>query len=277
MKSSFNLKNINTTINTIINSSQNKLYKNSIKNFSLVINNKKNKSHNNNLLFSYQKKSMFNLFKHRANSFESLFVNASDDIKKNKKEEWFVTEDTIVFQAGKYNLLKVPKSEIRFVNIFEYGVVTPLWLTTGYYFIKSLITLAPLKVILFGGLWGLASRILYGTRINKQFFVYHVNLLEDGKHCEIGTVSGIMKVDISTIRRLTGEEAIYLAQVMPDAHLSYIPLVIDKHFFLIYKISIVNDKQLFSAVTNGKYIKVKEENKINKEDAIDIDITNNNK
>jgi hypothetical protein len=226
----------------------------------------KNKSINSNFsVYNVSKKNFF--FSNKDDFTEEVLKNKKSDMKEN----WYETSETLVFQNGKYFVLKVHPREIKIVQVFEYLMLTPALLFTGYKFVRNLISLRPVRTVLWGAAFLVFLRIYQGAYVNKNYFIYELHLLEDGKRVEITKAKGKIVADINTIRRLTPEEALYFAQIMPDAHVNYIPIIVENQFFLIFKNSIINDKEIFAAITSSQNIKVKEENIINKEDAIDID------
>jgi len=94
-------------------------------------------------------------------------------------------------------------------------------------------------------------------------------LLENGKECEIHTLHKSFVTDIKNIRRLQLEEGLYVARNIQNMRKNYIPLSIDTNLYLIPLISLINNQEIVSAISNGKYIKV--DGYINRENTIDID------
>ena len=111
-------------------------------------------------------------------------------------------------------------------------------------------------------------RLDVGMIRNKNHIIKNINLLDDGKTCEISTMNKSFKTDIKNIRRLQLEEGIYLSKNIQKMHKNYIPMAIDTNLYLIPKISKIHDKDLLSAISNGRYIKFEEV--IKKENSIDI-------
>ena len=97
-----------------------------------------------------------------------------------------------------------------------------------------------------------------------------MNLLQDGKRVELLGESEPLIVDIKEIRRLTPEETLYVNEMFPDARMAYLPIVVKDQFFLMFKNSKIYHKEIFKAISQGKYIRVKEDNIINRDDSIDI-------
>jgi len=231
--------------------------------------------HNNKQMDSCRKKKQFNSIKQ--NNFFEFFKKFGKKPKKmtdpessSKTEDWFETEESLIFQDKKYPILKVQNTEKNIMKIYEYGLLLPLTLYTGYKFGFSLITLRPLKSIMWGGFFLFFARLLRGINTNKYLFILGIDLLDDGKSCLVTTAKEQMIIDVKSIRRLNQEEAVYYSHMLVQNNLEYIPIIIKKDVFLIFKNSSIFNREIFSAITSGKYIKVKEENLINKEDAIDI-------
>jgi hypothetical protein len=226
-------------------------------------NNTVNKRAEKKQLIYIQQNNFFDFFKKKPQKM-------SDPESKSKSDEWYEIEEALVFQDKKYPILKVQNTEKNIMKFYEYGILFPLTLYTGYKFAFSLITLRPLKTIMWGGFFLFSARLLKGINTNKYLFILGIDLMEDGKNCLVTTAKEQMIVDIKSIRRLSQEEAVYYSYMLVQNNLEYIPIIIKKDVFLIFKNSNIFNKEIFSAITSGKYIKVKDENLINKEDAIDI-------
>ena len=95
-----------------------------------------------------------------------------------------------------------------------------------------------------------------------------MQLLDNGRECEIKTLERSFVTDIKNIRRLQVEEGLYLAKNIQNMRKNYIPLSIDTRLYLIPLVSTVQNPEILSAISNGKYIKT--EGRIVKEKSIDI-------
>lgn len=228
--------------------------------------NRLNKRDQKGKLINIQQYNFFNFFQ----NFKKKPQKMSDPESKTKSDEWYEVEEALVFQDKKYPILKVQNTEKNVMTFYEYGILFPLTLFTGYKFAYSLITIRPFKTILWGGFFLFSARLLKGINTNKYLFILYIDLMEDGKNCLVTTAKEQVIVDIKSIRRLSQEEAVYYSHMLIQNNLEYIPIIIKSDVFLIFKNSNIFNKEIFSAITSGKYIKVKEDNLINKEDAIDI-------
>ena len=208
------------------------------------------------------------LYKNQSNS---IFTSYKKDKNSKKKVEWYETDYPLVFENGKYPILVANNSDRYLASRLKNYIILPVMILTGYKCVKSIVLFRPVRSILWGAGFLMALRVFRGINHNKYYFVYQVNLLEDGKSIELMGESGPKVADIADIRKLTTEESIYLSQVFPDAYVVYIPVVVDDNFYLIFKNSKVNDPDLLKATFQNKYIKVKQDNIINKDEAIDID------
>jgi len=228
--------------------------------------NRLNKREHKRQLIYNQQYNFFNFFQ----NFKRKPQKMSDPESKTKSDEWYEIEEALVFQDKKCPILKVQNTEKNVMIFYEYAVLFPLAFYTGYKFAYSLVTIRPLKTIMWGAFFLMSARLLKGINTNKYLFILSIELMEDGKSCLVTTAKEQVIVDIKSIRRLSQEEAVYYSYMLVKNNLEYIPIIIKSDVFLIFKNSNILNKEIFSAITSGKYIKVKEDNLINKEDAIDI-------
>lgn len=220
------------------------------------------------------KKSIFNFnFNSTKSKKGNPFDNSdayTEEYLKNKKEEYFEVEEHLVFQNGKLPIISANSSDKSLAKRLRNYVVFPILALTGYKFVKSLILLRPFRSMFWGFSFYMSVRVFRGLNINKYYFIYSINLMQDGKRIELIGEGEPIIADMKEIRRLSPEENIYVAEMFPDARVAYLPIVVKDQFFLIFKNSKIHHKEIFKAVSLSKYIRVKEEQVINKDNAIDI-------
>ena len=219
------------------------------------------------------KKSIFN-FNFSKSKKGNPFDNSdayTEEYLKNKKEEYFEVEENLVFQDGKLPIISANTSDKNLAKRLRNYVVFPIIALTGYKLAKSLILLRPFRSIFWGFSFYMSIRIYRGLDINKHYFIYGINLMQDGKRIELIGEGEPIIADMKEIRRLSPEETVYVAEMFPDARVAYLPIVVKDQFFLIFKNSKIHHKELFKAISLSKYIRVKEEQVINRDNAIDIE------
>lgn len=225
-------------------------------------------------IYKTNSKTFFRIFR-GTSTYDSIILNKVDyeKEKKNIPEEWYETQDTLVFVNKRYPLLKCGDKDLRMIKYFEWAAIFPILLFTGYKTIINLINWRYYRGVLWGVGFYFSTKIFWGARLNKKHFIYQIDLMEDGKTIELTLHKNKIQLPIFTVRRLTADEALYFANMLPDSHMNYIPIIINNQFYLIFKSSFIQNKEIFGAIFTGKItgIKLEDEYKINKEDAIDID------
>ena len=188
--------------------------------------------------------------------------------KKEKVEVWYETNEPLVFTGGKTPIVQATKSDKNLARRLRNYIVFPTMLFSGYKLATSVLVFKFWGCFLWGGLFFLTTRLYRGLTINKYYFVYNINLLEDGRSIEIFGEGAPHIADITDIRRLTPEETVFVLEMMPDARVAYIPIVVKEKFYLVFKNSKIYNAEIFKAICSGKYIKMRES--INKDKSIDI-------
>jgi hypothetical protein len=218
------------------------------------------------------KKSRFNnYFKSKTNKIKRDNSSSGKEKENNTQaqEEFYEPTETLIFKENIYPILQMEESYKKKIKVIEYLLYVALGLT-GYKTITSLLHIRPFRTILWGGAFFISARLFRGILKNKTFIISAINLLNDGKKVQLVLESGTKVVDIKDIRRITNDEARYFQLMMGPGHERYRPLVVDKEIYVIWKESTVYDKEILSAVSSGKYIKIKGENIIKPDDIIDI-------
>jgi len=197
--------------------------------------------------------------------------NKNQNNTKDDVGEYFTPSETLEFKNGKCHIIVADKSQIKLVNFFTIGLTVGNVLF-GYKFAKSLYYFSIFKSILWAIPLGICIRLSVGLNGNKQLIINAINLLENGKTLEIQALKTSFQITIGEMRIVNQIEAkIILANFSSNLYNDYFPVVIRGVVYLLPKKLEINNKELLSAVMDGKYINLTDDDKkINKDDIIDI-------
>jgi len=203
---------------------------------------------------------------------KSIYENVYKDNKsESKDDEWYTIQETLIFNNKRFELLKLQKNDKITFKILPVILVSSA-IFTGYNTFKNLILFRPFRTLLWGCTFLYVLRIYAGTNINKQHFIFSIRLMDDGKNIEIETPVGSSIINIKQVRRLTPEEALYFSQNVRGMNDNYIPIIISNKLYLIMKHATdVFHKDIFAAITRGEYIRMMDDDIINKDKVIDVD------
>jgi hypothetical protein len=249
-----------------------RIFQVAVKKASISFSNKKNPimRASSKLFYRINNKSIINFFKKKKFNPFGESNEYTEQILKNKKEDYFDVHEHLIFQEGKLQITSANDSDKNLANRLKNFLVVPATAFFGYKLGNSIIFFRPIRSVIWGLLFFASVRLYKGLSINKHYFIYNINLLQDGKRVELLGESEPLIVDIKEIRRLTPEETLYVNEMFPDARMAYLPLVVKDQFFLMFNNSKIYHKEIFKAISQGKYIRVKEDNIINRDDSIDI-------
>jgi len=199
------------------------------------------------------------LIKTQLRTFLSKFYKGYFQILRleniEKEHEYIEVKETIIFEGKKFTVLDLdPEKPNRFTSTliyFAYGVIG----LSGYKLGLALYNFAFFRsffwiIILFYSL-----RFRLGIISNQEHIINEIQVLEDGKTCEIITMKKNFKVDINKIRRITMEEALLMAGNLESIKLNYIPIVIETCLYLIPIQSRIHRKDFLGYICEGKYLK----------------------
>jgi hypothetical protein len=218
------------------------------------------KSHKQLLKPSY--KTFFDkLFKKEKNFYVKPHKVNPEDIK------FYEPAEPLLFKEKAYLILDSPK-DIKTANIIQYGLLYPGFFISGYKLITTVLKFKILGSIIWGVIFAYICRFIKGFNQNRYYMITKINLLEDGKSIQIHTFANKFTIDISSLRKVTHEEALYYTQLIGGT--DYIPIVIKDDIYIVSKNCKIYDRALFNAITSGNYVKITEEKKVDKEDTIDI-------
>ncbi len=217
----------------------------------------------NSLIF-IPKKQIFEKFKER---FLKLNQNNLKQIKK--EEEYYVPKEEIVFINKKFLLVDASKNFVDAIKFMQKIILYPIMAVCSFFLLRAIFRFNIVSILLSGFFSFTFFRINYGINQNKKHIIIKLFLLDNGKECEIHTLEKMFVTDIKNIRRLQIEEGLYVARNIQNMRKNYIPLAIDTRLFLIPLVSTIENQEILSAVSNGKYIKA--DDHINVENSIDIE------
>jgi hypothetical protein len=226
--------------------------------------------HNKSSFHFIQKRTFFEKLK------EKLLKSTQHKLKQIKKEEeFYVPQDEIVFIDKKYLLVDASKNFTDAIKFMQNFILYPLMTVWSYFFLRAIYRINFVSFLLSGFFTATFFRMNFGINQNKKHIIIKMFLLENGKECEIHTLEKSFVTDIKNIRRLQVEEGLYVARNIQNMRKNYIPLAIDTKLYLIPLVSVIQNQEVLSAVSNGKYIKT--DDGINVENSIDIDPYDKNK
>jgi len=219
---------------------------------------------NNKAFYLFGKKNMFEKLKEQFNKTDQ---NKLKEIFK--REEYYVPQENIVFVNKKYQIMEAGKNFTDSIKFLQNFLLYPIIALCSFFFLRALIRLKIITSFFSGFLSVSLFRINFGVNQNKKHIITKIFLLENGQECEIHTLEKTFTIDIKNIRRLQVEEGLYLARNIQRMTKNYIPLAIDAKLYLIPLVSVIQNQELLSAISNGKYIRT--DGQIEIGDTIDID------
>jgi hypothetical protein len=163
-----------------------------------------------NLFYKTNNKSIFNIFKKQKFNPFGQSNEYTEEMLKNKKEDYFDVHEHLIFQEGKLPIITANDSDKYLANRLKNFIVLPALAFFGYNLTKSIIFFRPIRSIIWGSIFFITIRVYKGLSVNKHYFIYNINLLQDGKRVELLGEGEPLIVDIKEIRRLTPEETIYV-------------------------------------------------------------------
>jgi hypothetical protein len=222
------------------------------------------------LKFKFTLNTSRSLFKPRIkNFFENFFKKNKFYIKQHSFNPediiYYEPPDPLLFKEKRFNVLESP-DDTKITNILQYGILYPSFFISGYKLITTVIQFKILGSLLWGFVFVYVCRLMRGFTQNKYFMINKLYLLEDGKSVQIFTGANKFIIDISAIRKVTPEEAMYYKTLIGGN--DYLPIVVKDDIYILSRNCKIHDKDLFNAISSGNYIKLT--GKVDKEDTIDI-------
>jgi hypothetical protein len=219
----------------------------------------------------YKQNSFSLLDKNKFSPAKNVFDSSGDN---RGKIDFYELQEPILFSNDRFLVIKADKQSDRVVWMFDYGCKIGM-LFFSYMTLKSLYNFRPFRTIFYGAFTAILAKLNIGMKNNKNYIIREISLLKDGRSVEILTPTGKRIVDISKIRRMNTNENTYFGTMFGDVSSEYVPVIVDNSFYLLPKYSLIPHKDIFAAITLGKYIKLRDDQKIQKEQSIDIEINEN--
>ena len=212
------------------------------------------------LKISYQKNSSNKLIKISSKGFLKFrgYFESLNLTSISKEVEVYHINDPLVFENKKYTILEVSSQTSNKLNRINYFLVYPLCVFSGYSFISAILKLKFFSTMFWTFILYYSIRLQQGIVSNQKHIIKKINLLEDGKTCEILTNSCQFHVDINKMRKINMEEAMYMAKKLDSLKSNYIPIVLDTKLYLIPLVCSVIRPDVLAAVCEGKYIEFEE-------------------
>jgi hypothetical protein len=202
--------------------------------------------------------------------FEKIFTKQklAVEIRKavNEQKEFYEPPEALVFKNNRFSIIET--DDTKTIELVQYCILYPIVLVSGYKLLSNILRVKIIGSAIWGAIFYYSYRSTHSFVQNKFFLIKRINLLEDGKTVEVATYADNFKADIADFRKVTNEEAMYYATIIGGV--DYIPIVIRDAIYILKRKCKINDNEVFNAVCNGKYIKLTQEKKVDKENIIDI-------
>ncbi len=264
--------NFNTTTikNSFYNDYNNPFFSCNNNNFNLnynsISNTKKtrsnfNSNNSNHFLIKTQHKTF--LRKYYKGYFQSLQMQIFQ-----KDPEYVEVTEPIIFEAKKFTILDMDPAKpdrlssnlllasYAIIGFFAYKVAVAIY--SFAYFRSFFWTIALFY----------ALRFRLGILSNQEHIIREIHVFNDGKTCEITTITRSFTVDINKIRKISIEEALLMANKLESLKVNFIPIVVETSLYLIPIRSRIHRKDFLGSVCDGKYLKFEEV--INKDNSIHV-------
>jgi len=178
------------------------------------------------------------------------------EIKKD--EEYTDIPEPIIFEGKKLIILDTNLSSPVKILIILNLIVYPVIFLSCYKIYLAISSFSFIQSVFWLFILSYTLRLRLGIQSNKEYIIDRISIFEDGKTCEINTMTDKFTIDINRIRKLNLEEAIFMAEKLESIKVNYIPIVIDTKLYLIPIQSIVGRKDILGFVCEGKYLKFSE-------------------
>lgn len=233
-----------------------------------------NKTQKNIFKFSfniYSKKLFTNIHNHNNNN-----NNVNDNIeikspfsKHNDNSDYFKPEELILFKDKKFLLVEGKNANFQAMNILKYSCI-PFAVYSLYALGYNIFFFKIIKSVLWFLSYKFFKALFEGVSFNLKHLIYKVYLLEDGQTLQLILAKGELITNIKGIRKMNESETKFYFKKMMNIHDQFYPLIINEQLYLIPHNAIIYNKDILSAISNGKYIQLQESQKVKKENTIDI-------
>lgn len=195
-----------------------------------------------------------------------LFPLTSSSLNKHKfifitkHTKWYKPSQAIIFNNK--NLSQIVHSKYTPLTYSNEFVLSFLSFTTLYKMLYSIRKLNLTKTLISLSLTMLNSKLLSGIIYNRRHFINGISLYNCGTKLQIklNTPNHIKTIDINTIRKLNANENSYYKTLPLFTKQHFFPFIIDDRIYILNMHHIIIDnKEVFDAVLQGKYIKLSDQ------------------
>ena len=192
-----------------------------------------------------------------------LFVLSNRNIFKNK---FYTPAQPLIFKNHLCPVVRNSNKSFSRLSEISLSVIAGASFYNSFFYI---VKFKFVKSFLWLGAFLYSSKMLMGVAFNKRFFINDISLYDCGTKIKLKTQSNMIKeIDIKMIRSLNKNENNYYNSLPAIANKFY-PIVIDDRIFLLRNSITVVNKEVMTAILNGKYIKVKRR-KVEKENIVNL-------
>ena len=183
------------------------------------------------------------------------------------RNKWYIPSQPIIFKNHLSPIIKNSHKSLFYIGDLLFSLIS---FSTFFKGIASLIKFKFTKSFLWFGSCIYSTKYLMGATFNKRFFINGMSLYDCGTRVRMKMQSNIVKeVEIKNIRKLSIMEKKFFYSLPVFNQQKLIPLIIDDRIFLIRKSVNVLNKEIFSAILDGKKIKLNKR-KLEKDSIINI-------
>lgn len=160
------------------------------------------------------------------------------------------------FRDNKLRILQHVNEKSHNFLVLKYGLYTANCLLI-FKLIKHLATLKLLGVIYYAIVSAITIGITKQLSKKGKMFIKWIDLLEDGKRCEISTMDQTLQtINVSDFRKLNNDEkSAYEKQFFSSMEL-YAPIMINNELYVIYKSNIIYQKEILEKIFEGVSIEI---------------------
>lgn len=178
--------------------------------------------------------------------------------KQNKEEEYVEITDTIIFENKKLTIIDMDMNSPDKISQYMLLAIYPIIAFSGYKLIFAIKSFSFFRSIMWSVILFYSLKFRFGLKANQEHIINEINLLQDGKTCEIKTLKGKFNMDINKIRKINFEEAMFMANKLDSIKRNFIPIIMDTKLYLIPLSCRIHRKDFLGYISEGKYFKFEE-------------------
>lgn len=170
-------------------------------------------------------------------------------------EQYIDINEPVIFQNKRCNILKCDKGDPARISSNIFYLSYPFMLLFSYKFALAIYNIKIIKSLLWSALLFYTMKIRIGIKSNQEYIIKEINILENGKTCEILTLKNSFEIDINKIRKINFEEGLFMTEKLESLKSIYIPIVLDTKLYFIPKTCNISRKDFLSIICEGNYLK----------------------